>query len=484
MKPEQEKQEVVSESQLRKLLECPHAYYLSTHVGMTKVPRSTFAAQTLFFDIERRKLFNVHDRDVGRIFPEQRRAGPELKLAEEMSAQELQRYLAFSSPEAFGGHLLMSWLRVCKKGSYAGSELVWSYEGQAHKGAQELRAAGENYYKFILEHGAPVEGTLEKQILFDFEGVRLQVRLPELRPGSIDDPTLWGFNADVDEERRSSIKTSSLVTLRLLAYSALSTRSELFRLKLRIPEEVAESLAEHSLDSRVKYRHLNGQTGEVLETARSPGDLDRFRRGLERFFVARSKEEFPPEHEACGSCPYNTIGMNGKALCSERDQTTKPLVPGYYFRKKDRAVIVQTKGDLLVLDAYARRVNPLTKQAIAEKHVATYTINVTDTLEGVVATGTYDSPVRGHGFELSVLKDAFKALQGRANELGEPVTHRIDFSAEFDAAGKMAVAALLEKKGYEMSVEQQGLPSRRHYEGAMFTKQYMPVRKKRVKVTG
>ena len=125
--------EIITESDLRSFFHCPHEYYLRRHVGMDKVPRTATEAASLLFSNKRRALFQIRDPVTGRIFPDQTRAGPELKTVEEMDKNELQTYLAFGGPEKFGNYLYGWWLQIGQKDEYAGKPITWRHGKEPFK---------------------------------------------------------------------------------------------------------------------------------------------------------------------------------------------------------------------------------------------------------------------------------------------------------------------------------------------------------------
>ena len=97
---EEKEKLLITESDLTTYLRCPHAYYLKKVRGM-KSPQSGFAAQMLFFEIQRRKLFPHH------------LVGPELKNIETLTAGEIDMHLPYTSA-TFGNALLNKWLMIAK----------------------------------------------------------------------------------------------------------------------------------------------------------------------------------------------------------------------------------------------------------------------------------------------------------------------------------------------------------------------------------
>ncbi len=418
--------EVISESDLKLIFKCPYSYYLKKHMGLAKIPRSAFAAQALFFGHARRRLFNLRDAKIGRIFPFQTCAGPELKTAEEMTAGELKEYLASSSPEKFGGSLFGTWLQIADRGSYAGSDLAWNFASQPYLGAKELQTAGENYYRFILSRGAPVLGFMDKELALEFNGHFYAVKFPEIRPGPmIDDPALWGFNLDFEKDRaKSDLETSSLVTLRILAFQTFVHRYPLLRIKFRVNGALADGWGE-GLDERITYRHFNATKDLFRETRRNSRHLDQLKRDTDTFLEKVAKEEFPPNRSRCFACSYNILGLNGRPVCHEVKAVVKPSVPKYYFLKKNLTIEAREEKNQLTLTGLVHRDETTTKT------VARYVLLFGENERMIKVTSAYYSPVRGLGFEERILNEADKRLQALADGEKKEVVHEIDLARDF-----------------------------------------------------
>lgn len=442
---EKENLQIISESDLKSFFRCPYAHYLQKHVGMSKIPKTAFAAEALFFSQARKSLYNLYDSAVGRVFPYQTRAGPQLKPAEMMSAEELQQYLAYSSADSFGSALFGKWMALAKNSRYAGSELAWNFNGQPHCMGKELQKAGENYYGFVLSNGAPLAGFVNKEIAFQFEGSVFKIKFPELRKGMfLDDPTLWKFSAEAREDNGTNLDKSALVTLRILGYCTLASEFPLYRRKWEIPEEIAEQWAgKPFLDERIKYRHFNASEGNVSVSTRTNSDLDNLRQLIETYLKHTSREQFIPNHKQCNACSYNTVGMDGKVICWERKSGIKPSLPNYYFPKRNFRINSEHEDNSLIISGR------IAKNPEVTKLVAKYQILFQD-LEGVIqATSQYFSEARGFGFEEQLLKEADQQLQALAKSKGRAIVHEIDFRRDFQFAGQRSIAKLLQELGYE-----------------------------------
>jgi len=320
---------VITESDLKIFFRCPYAYFLKKHIGIDRAPKSAQAAEALVFQQARKGLYNLRTPGKGRLEPFEIRAGPDKKRAEEMTEAELRTYLASSSAEAFGNTIGAKWMFFTDNGKYAGSPLALNYEKERFTAKAELAKAARNYFEFAVRNGAPILGFINTNETVEFEGHKLNATLPEVRRGMIiDDPTLWGFNPGFDsEDPQKDINESSLVTMRILAYcTVVHDYDQQYRLKLHVPDEVADSWDGKTLhlDSRVKYRHFNATKDELHETCRDEKDLDRLRYRLQRFLERTSKNDFPPNQARCSGCQYNVAGINREVACRHANPAAKP----------------------------------------------------------------------------------------------------------------------------------------------------------------
>ena len=429
---------LVTESELRRFFRSPYSYFLGRHKGLTKIPLSGSAALVIHFRNARKGLFNLKDEG-GRIMPYQTRAGKDWKMAEDMGAVELAKHLANKSGDAFGGAMWGRWLRVVDRNSFAGRELIWSYDSQpGHRGSQ-LKTAGQTYYDFVMQNGAPVLGGIDLTTSFQFDGLAFKVKFPELRKGTltVDDPGLWGFNSYFSEKGIGDINTSSLVTLRLLAYASLAHQFWLFREKLQIPEEMSEGWGgnPNHLDERLVYRHLNCSTGEISETRRTDRQLGFFRKHLDTFLEAEEKQRYPVSRKHCGSCPWNAVDLAGKSVC-DLPQTTKPSTPMYYFDPTNYHIEVVNEEGSISLRGSIRHGDMVKEVNRMElEHV----------LHGgdLVVYSSYESHARGFGFENRMIEEMDRQLSRLSRVMRRNVVHRLHFDRDFKFAGQRSIEELL-----------------------------------------
>ncbi len=438
---------VITEADLRSFYRCPYSYFLKKHIGLTKAPKSGFAAQALMFQQARKALFNLKDPKKGRLFPYQTRAGPDLKMAEEMTGEELRTHLANNSAEAFGNSLRGKWAYFVGNGKYAGSPLVWSFKGQEGIAGKQLMKAGMNYYNFVIEQGAPILGFMNTTETFEYRGLLFNVRFPEVREGMIiDDPTIWGFNLDEKFDKRSNdIDTSSLVTLRLLGFCRAVHETPFYRLKLRIDDKIADMWdgKRMTISPDVTYRHFNATEAEMSETHRSDDDLDLFMRVVVQFLDEIQKERFAPNHTHCGSCQYNVLDPNGDVLCREAKKGVKPSVPSQYFKKKSFEIDGNEDDRGLTIIGNVRKDESITKETCR------YDISVEEKEGTLVATSRYESKAYGLGFEERMLEEVDRKLQQVADSKGKTLVHRVEFDRDFGFAGKKSVNKKLVELGYD-----------------------------------
>ena len=442
---------LITEADLKLFFKCPYAYHLKKNVGLHKLPRSAFAAQAMLFEQKRKKLLEVKDKR-GRIFPGPPVAGPDLKLAQDMDGEELKKYLNASSAHAFGNTLFMHFLEMSKRGQSAGSDLTWSYPGQPGKGGAELKKAGRNYYNFIVENGAPIFGLVNKRVHLVFEGNLFEIKLPEVRAGmTIDDITLWGFSADFPtDKRKNNIDTSSLVTLRILAYCNLIKGEQgHFRRKFKIPKELHEELKNSviSIDERVRYRHFNATKNKIIETTRSDDSLDKLSEVMNNFTHRVSKEDFEPDHRHCTSCQYNTLDLTGRIACPEIKKGLKPSVPMHYFEQDNLEIRTDHAEDSITVKV------DMIKDRMKSKPVAKHKIRLRYRKKDIVAVSEYESNARGLGFEEKMIKYAAVELQRLADNEGMSVRHDIGFKDNFKFAGQKKLKELVSGMEYEKDIK-------------------------------
>lgn len=431
---------IIRESALRYFLRCPRSYILHQQ-GMKNTPLSAFVAEAIYFSNKCRSLFNL----VPQFLPSQYCADG--KLAEQMSPEELQEHLAFPSPESFGAKVKSGWrYGIVPRDEYIGRPLRWGFDGQDFKAGNELGQAAQHYYRFILEHGAPVFGLADYEHIFDFEGSSFAVRFPEIRKCMIlDNVYLWGFNLDIPGHE--TLSTSPLVTLRILAFSRALHDMRVFRRKCGISDEDAESWDRH-LDERITFRHFNAFKNEISETHRTDKDMDALRRIIETFQEACSREDFPPAYSHCSACAYSSLDRRGRPLCPDMKYGNIPSVPRSYLVKGNYQIAVSHSEKGIILTG------SICEKGKAPKHVNELALhcNLEQTRQlalkyPLAVTSTYSSFAYGWGFEGRILKEADRQLRSLARQLGREVVHIIDFE-HFNHRGKGDVEGVLKRLGY------------------------------------
>ncbi|MEW5896534.1 MAG: hypothetical protein AB1668_02475 [Nanoarchaeota archaeon] len=455
--------EVITEGDLKAYFRCPYSYYLRKHVGLSKIPLHGFALQALLFEQARRMLFNLRDPNIGRIVPFQIWAGPETKPAQEMNTEELEQYLAV---DKLGGFLTGKFQAITANGSFGERPLVWSFGMQIPANWEDIRlqrsvktnplyVGGNRYRKFVLNQGAPILGCINLEKGFTFEGNTFSVKFPELRKGMyIDDPALWSFNTDFpDEENRSDINRSVLVTLRILGYCTLAHQHLFHRLKWGVDENLAETWGggEKYLDKKVTYRHFNATQDQTTATSRSDADLDGLRRAVERFKEGIAREQFLPDFRRCSSCSYNTLGLNEKLVCDELarcGKKIKPAAPAYYFNPQAFSIEVKKEQDKITLTGVLNRDSKSRNSKLLSRSIANYELHF---LEGVCTSRYWNEYARGFGFEEKMLAEADRQLQEQADSLGRTVVHEINFKRDFAFAGQKKIEATLRQLGYQQN---------------------------------
>ena len=430
----------ITESDLIKFSRCPYSYHLAKNVGLNKLGRSAFAAQVMFFENARKKLFKLRDRRIG-LAPFPIRAGPNSNSQEEMSCDELQKYMGCSSAESFGSSLFGSWLAISGKNHYAGTPLIWSFVQQPHTGARELQAAGTNYYNFVLEYGAPIRGFVGKKKSFDLDGNTISIKLPEIRKGMfIDDPNIWGLKRDfVHKGVKATFDNNALVTLKILAYTSLLKSSNLYHWKFGVDHETVQGWRDKDtlVSGEVIYRHLNGTKGDLIVTSRTESNVDIVRSSINYFLEEIAKERFPENHTHCNSCPYNALDVDGAVACRKRKKGAKPLVPAHYLKRRNFSIEVDERGNKITLSGKVR------KNEGIEKCIAKYELRLVNKPKEIQVNSSYGSEVRGLGFEQRMIREADRKLQELADRERKVVVHQINFEDNFKYAGQRRIEELL-----------------------------------------
>jgi hypothetical protein len=313
--------EIIKESYLKDYARCPYSLHLKLH-GINQPMLGTIA-MSMYFSIQKRRLLEIKDHNIGLIFPRQIHAGESLMTASEMSPEELSQYLAFKTAESFGNYLNGFWLT--NNQNYANQETLWLFESQPFQTANTIKQAGTNYFNFLSTHGAPVLGFIDKEIVFEHRGQKYLVKIPSIykRIGIID-TSLWNFNQDIDSEISSGLDKSALVTLRLLGLSTL-LQQQFFRLKFDLTDSF-ESL---------RYQHFNCSKGILSETTRTQQDTDSMQKAIDTFINKFERNEFPPNPKHCSSCPYNSLDDLFEPVCRKRNPNGRYPIPKEFFKKRN-----------------------------------------------------------------------------------------------------------------------------------------------------
>ena len=181
----------------------------------------------------------------------------------------------------------------------------------------------------------------------------------------------------------------------------------------------------------------------MTSTTRGVEDLDQLRRVIEVFNEAVEKESYAPNHKQCGSCPYNTLDMEGMIICQKAKKGVKPTVPKYYFGKTNFEVYREITDDRIFLRGMVRKNSQVTKEVNA------YEFRMNHNRKGhIVAESTYESHAYGLGFEEKILREADKVLQEEADKREVPIRHNINFSEYFAFDGKNGLKIVVFDLGY------------------------------------
>ena len=459
---------------------------------MNKIPSSGFAAQTLFFKNQRKNLFNVGD-----LFENDRRAGPDLKDINKMNREELNIYLRASSAEAFGNSLQARWRISVDKNSYAGKPIMWAFKNHPGVAGRQLKIAGENYYNFILDFGPPIMGLIDKERQFKFEDLYFKIKIPEIRVTNrngdykifIDSPSLWNFKTEIFENENDEnkddnkysragfeddfddvLEKSKIVTLILYGFSRILKKYPLYGLKLEMPFELQQSLAtdERKILPYIYFRHVNLLTSKISVTKRSDEDLPALS-NLVNFYVNKVlRQEFDPNKRHCGSCIDNILGLNNRPICNERNKNQTLAVPKEYYDRNLFSIEREDENDkgkyIIHLEGkvdknVTEKAGDSWRKTTVKKVVAMYDLEVFDNMHlGLKIISNYKSYIfgirpspKGPSFEVRMIDEADKLIQKLADETTKQIIHSFDFNKQFYYAGKKAAKNKLFSIGYCMS---------------------------------
>jgi hypothetical protein len=468
--PEEEElpPEIIRDSELTQRSKCGYYYFNLNHVGMSHVPTSAYAAMALFFQIQRKKLYDKKSSD--NIFINQKMFGDDMLPYELMGEKDLREHLAFKSPKSFGNAMANRWMMAVKYNTYAGKRVNWAFDGQAFHSSKVLADAAAAYYEFVLKNSGPITGFLNPHpfvtdINVDNKDLKMAIRIPELRAKDgrvfIDDPTIWGFNSDFpDYEAKPAFEINSLITLRIMAVDYLIRNKELFRMKTKI-SEVPDDL------SYITYRHFNSSTRTTKETTRTLLDVERVKSGIKNFL--EKQQDFTPNHSYCTACPLNTVIESGEIACRQRRSKIKPTIPFYYFRTRRFSITSENMTDAsgIVMKGYIQKEDPKEGHGLGKNMIARIEMPLSDGRDELITRPEYHSEIRGYEFELKMLQHMNETLDKLADEKARPVRCEINFERDFaHSHGIEAVRDLLSSLKYE--------PSSR---GAIFTRTYKPFSK-------
>mgnify|MGYP004000914193 FL=1 len=428
-----ERGELITESDLKSFFNCKYSYFLRKNLGTSKAPVSAFASMALFFQQERKKIFQmIRDKT--------------LRDPERMDMNELNENFPFRDAYAWSGWLQGRWNHAIKGEKFHGREIRWAFNGQGYRSGQNLKDAVVNYWSFVLENGAPILGTINLPMSVYFEGIPLKVKFPEIRRGGIiDDPNPWGFRTDFDR-KDGTIDESAFVTFRILALCEILRNGMkednyfLFE-KLGIDDDVINDLETMIISPKIKYRHYNAKKDILLETNRDDSHLDKLRNKFEEFFEGRLRRDFPVNHGHCGSCQYNVLGNDGKAICPSIKKGTRLLVPEVYFKKrKFRININKSEGEIYLL-------GKVREDEFVDREIAEYSLSYVIGSE-IVAQSSYDCSLRGMGYEEKMIERGYRELKFIAEVQSKVLKHEVDFK-DFDFAGKKKIKKKLLDLGYD-----------------------------------
>lgn len=476
-------QRIISDHDLVLYSVCPHAFYLNRLEGKSKIPTSGAAAKALFFLSKRKKLFEVRDKNIGVLFDGQRRAGPKLTHIENMTREELGKYMPFSSAEAFGGSLKGIWTRVLKNNYYNSLPVYWHFAAESWTIGEDLRTAGINYWNFLLGNGAPVMGLVDKDRTFMFEGQQFRVKIPEIRFRSgrdytvfVDNPTLFEFKGERIDNKRTNASNSAIITLLFYGLTKLLKKYPItYMPKIRAPQHSVEYFQDYigNILPNLVFRNVNLMNNTIDTAGRSDSNLDSLQQLIERYNEGIVLEKFEPNKGSCNECRYNTLGVNGKSVCEYRSKKAIPSVSMHYFRSKNFRLEESVDKEGLTLTGFVDQSLEVRRQGGTQKvsvshEVARYRVEIREFADRFVAETRYRSDIFGvvfsktqGTFETALIKKMDEALQTLADKKGRDIQHFINFDQNFGYAGKTKALERLREMGYNQ-------------EESIFSKTYTP----------
>jgi hypothetical protein len=437
----EESSNIITENDIKLWSRCSYAYFQKKHLGLTRIPQSGTALEAMIFQQARKALMRIRS-ETGRLFYKDTRVGLQFKTLNELTAEELPKYLAFSSPESFGNAIFGRWMII--KDKFAGKEVTWNYKSQKFTAGKELQTACTNYYKFILEHETPLPGYINKDNAVSVNGLKIRIKFPEIRLGMIvDDPTIWSFNAENQFDNVSRLEDSALVTLRVLAFAQLASTYPGYARVWGVSEKDAEEMSKNIISPNIRYRHLNASKSLVSETFRTKEDLDVLNRIVDKFAEDTEKGIFIPNHKYCQGCGYNVLNARGDIVCNKVKKGIRTHVPERYFKKSNISIrtdkVNDTETNIILSIGPAENKQPVI--------LSEYKLDFSS--QENIVTSRYNSNIRGIGFEDRIINEMDKYLQKLSDEKNTDITHGIDFNRDFKYAGQKNLLELLDRLGYK-----------------------------------
>ncbi|MGV8141656.1 MAG: hypothetical protein ACP5NW_04415 [Candidatus Woesearchaeota archaeon] len=436
----EESSPIITENDIKLWSRCSYAYFLKRHKGLSKIPQTGTALESMIFQQARKALMRIRS-ETGRLFYKDTRVGPQSKTLNELTKDELPNYLAFSSPESFGNAIFGRWMIMDDR--FANRDIVWNFNGQKYSIGKELKTACTNYYKFILGHGTPLPGYINKDTAVNLNGTKIRITFPEIRKGMIiDDPTIWSFNAEHQFDLVPNLEDSALVTLRIMAFTQLVSEYPGYARVWGMSDKEAEEISNNIISPKIKYRHFNASKSLLNETSRTEKDLSVLNMIVDKFLEDTAKNKFVPNHKHCQGCGYNVIDARGEIVCDKARKGLRTHVPERYFKKKNLSIdtinVSDTETEIVIQIGEAEGRHPIL--------LGKYSINIPPQENAV--RSIYLGNIRGIGIEEIAIKEADKYLQKLSNEKNTSITHKIEFNRDFKYAGQKNIAELINRLGY------------------------------------
>lgn len=310
----------VRDSSIAAYLRCPRQYLLKTRTREDGIPMTGFSAKRYWLSLAMLKLF-----------PEERRVGPNLADIESLRGEELAKYLKFHSPEAFASAVSGNWARYIMghNARLHGRDIVWFYHNQWADAMVQIQNVCRNFYSSLMEEGPPVlnftasGATPEIELVFGHAGRKLVTKLGFVRRDLVigEYGTSDKTKKEVDEDWR--------ITLRMLAYCTMAHEQEAYRIKWGIEQDIADRWSGNGvfIDPQIVYRYHSLYNDHVIETRRDDSDINAMLQSIDEASVGIESRDFraKPGRDTCATCRFSVSDYAGLSLCADKHPDIMPV---------------------------------------------------------------------------------------------------------------------------------------------------------------